>query len=317
MAKSAIVRWSAPEVILVATNLLEGHTLLLHAIYQAKLSRATVLLVHVIRPSFLRVNARDGEPSYLPSSAVRNVRSMLDATVKEFEREGILCEPIVLAGSPSEQIHLLVKSRAVDRVIVATRYATGLERLIEPSVAEELITTLEVPVCIIGRRTHPGPACSTPLGRVLLATSLHSSSAMLARFANTLAEVNHSQLALLHVLDNERMSEQQREMTRLLTQRNLSALVPIEARHRHKPIFLIREGDPATIILDEAGSLPQDIVVLGTSKPSMVSRILTNSVAHRVVLESQCPVLTVKYACPRSADEIHETVRSEAMSTHS
>ena len=62
MAKSAIVRWSAPEVILVATNLLEGHTLLLHAIYQAKLSRATVLLVHVIRPSFLRVNARDGEP---------------------------------------------------------------------------------------------------------------------------------------------------------------------------------------------------------------------------------------------------------------
>ena len=178
---------------------------------------------------------------------------------------------------------------SVDRVIVATRYATGVERLIEPSVAEELITTLEVPVCIIGRRTHPGPACSTPLGRVLLATSLHSSSAMLARFANTLAEVNHSQLARSHVLDNERMSEQQREMTRLLTQRNLSALVPIEARHRHKPIFLIREGDPATIILDEAGSLPQDIVVLGTSKPSMVSRILTNSVAHRVVLESQCP----------------------------
>jgi len=314
MAKSAIVRWGTPEVILVATNLLEGHTLLLHAIYQARLSRATVLLVHVIRPSFLRVDARQGEPSYLPASAVRTVRSILDATVKEFQREGILCEPIVLTGSPAEQIHLLVKSRAVDRVIVATRYATGVERLIEPSVAEELITTLEVPVCIIGRRTHPGPACSTPLGRVLLATSLHSSSAMLARFANTLAEVNHSQLTLLHVLDNEVMSEQQSEMTRLLTQRKLSALVPIEARHRHKPIFLIREGDPATIILDEAGSLPQDIVILGSPKPSMVSRILTNSVAHRVVVESQCPVITIKSSYRGSAEEIHGTGRTEAMS---
>ena len=51
MAKNAIARWSNPEVILVATTLLEDHTLMQHAMYQAKLSKASVLLVHVIPPS--------------------------------------------------------------------------------------------------------------------------------------------------------------------------------------------------------------------------------------------------------------------------
>jgi nucleotide-binding universal stress UspA family protein len=317
MALNLIVRWSTPGVILVATNLLEGHTLLLHAIYQAKLTRAKVLLVHVVRPSCLRPDVSHEAPSFLPSSAVRTVRAKLDEIVKEFQREGIPCEPIVLAGPPAEQIRRVVKSRSVDRVIVATRYASGIARLVEPSVAEELVTTLDVPVCIIGRRTHPGPACSTPLGRVLLATSLHSRSPMLARFASTLAESNHSPLTLLHVLDTSGMSDQQKELAQVVAYGKLSGLLPTEARHRHEPILLIREGDPATIILDEAGSFPQDVVVLGAPKPSMVSRILTNSVAHRVVVESQSPVITINSANVNAAGEAHEFTRTEEMSTHS
>ena len=62
----------------------------------------------------------------------------LDETVREFLHGGILCEPIILGGHPTEQIALLAKSRRVDRVIVGTRYASGIARLVEPSVAEEL-----------------------------------------------------------------------------------------------------------------------------------------------------------------------------------
>ena len=53
MAKNAIARWSNPELILVATTLLEDHSLMQHAMSQAKLSKASVLLVHVIPPSYL------------------------------------------------------------------------------------------------------------------------------------------------------------------------------------------------------------------------------------------------------------------------
>jgi nucleotide-binding universal stress UspA family protein len=316
MAQSAIVRWSNPKVILVATNLLEGQTLILHAMYQARLSGATVLLVHVVRRSFLRSDVLKGTPYFLPGPVLQSVKSKLDETVREFLHEGILCEPIMLAGHPAEQIALLAKSRCVDRVIAATRYASGVARLVEPSVAEELIATLDIPVCIIGRRAHPGPACGTPLGRVLMATALDSMSSTLGGFASTLAELNHSRLTLLHVLDNEGMSDQQLELARMVAQQKLASLIPKEARHRHEPVLLIRDGDPSTIILNEAGSLSQDVVILGTSNSSNVSRLLTNSVVHRVVIESQCPVITIRSLSARSDEEINKVTNTESMSTH-
>jgi nucleotide-binding universal stress UspA family protein len=294
MMQSAIVRWSNPEVILVATNLFDGYSLIMHAIYQAKLSHARVLLVHVIPPSYLVTEINCTPPFVVSSSALRVIRAKLDDLAREFEREGITCEPIILKGLPEKEIPSLVKSSSVGRVIVATRNTSGISRLVGMSVTEELIAGLEVPVCIIGPRTRPGAACDTPLGRVLLATSLHLDSLLLAGVASALAEPNHSQLTLLHVLNTEGMSERQRESARAMAQRRLCALVPNQSAHRVPPVFLVHEGDPATIILREAGSMAQDLIILGSPHPSMVSWLLDTSVVRRIAIESQCPVIVIR-----------------------
>lgn len=311
MKQSAVVRWSNPEVILVATSLLEGQSLLLHAIFQARLSKAKVLLVHVIPPPHLRRDDRDRALSFVPGPAVRAVKASLDEAAREFQSAGVLCEPIVLTGNPAEQISLLVKVRAVDRVIAGTRYASGVARLVEPSVAEELIATLEVPVCIIGRRTHPKVDCGVSLGNVLLAASLHSANPLLATFASTLAEINNARLILLHVLDPKAMGEQEGEMARFVTRQRLSALVPGGARHRYPPEFLIREGDPATVILRETGYFPQDILVLGSSI-STAPRLLSDSVVRRVIVESQSPVITIRSCHSNSGEEVHTSSTIES-----
>ena len=294
MTRSSIVRWSNPEVILVATNLFEGYSLIMHAIYQAKLSHARVLLVHVIPSSYLITEINCNPPSVAPSSALRAIRAKLDDLAREFEREGIACEPIVLKGAPEEEIPLLVKARAVDRVIVATRNASGIARFVGASVARELITRLEVPVCIIGRRNHPGAACGTPLGSVLFATSIHLDSLLLAGVASALAESNHSQLTLLHVLNTEGLNERERESARAMAQRRLCAMVPNQSAHKVPPVFLVHEGDPVPIILREAGSKAEDIIILGTPHPSMASWFLDTSVVRRVAIESQCPVIVIR-----------------------
>ena len=294
MTQKAIVRWSNPEVILVATNLFDGYSLVMHAIYQAKLSRARVLLVHVNPISSLMSEGTYGVPIRRPSPLVRSVKARLEETAADFRREGIECEPIVLKGVPEEEIPLLVKSRSVDRVIVATRNASGITRLVGVSVAEKLIAGLEVPVCIVGRSNHPGPACNTPLGRVLLATTLHLDSLLLAGVASALAESNHAQLTLLHVLNTEGMSERERESALAMTQRRVSALVPNQSAHWIPPKFLVHEGDPATIILREAGSMAQDLIILGSPHPSKVSWALDTSVVRRVVIESHCPVIVIR-----------------------
>src|SRR5450631_831155 len=121
MTENAAARWSDPGVILVATNLFEGYSLILHAIYQAKLSQARVLLVHVIPISRCMGEAACGRPFHLSSPLLRNVRTRLEEFLADFRREGIECEPIILNGLPELEIPLLVKSRSVDRVIVATR----------------------------------------------------------------------------------------------------------------------------------------------------------------------------------------------------
>ena len=316
MAKNAIARWSNPEVILVATTLLEDHKLMQHAMSQAKLSKASVLLVHVIPPSHLMTEDDCGSSFVLSSPTVRIIRAKLDQAAKEFQLEGILCEPIVLKGLPEEEIPALVKSRPVDRVIIATRGMSGVARLIEGSVAERLIDVLEVPVCVIGQRTLSAAAFETPLRRVLLATSLHSTSPLLACFASALAEVSHAHFTLLHVIVSEGMGEQQSEMAQFAARRRLSTLIPHEARHTFPPVLLVREGDPATIILEEAGLLLPDVVILGSPKSSTASRLFSSSIVHRVVLELECPVITIKSVPGSSAEEVHKVTRAEALSTH-
>ncbi len=303
-------------MILVATNLLEGQTLILHAINQAQLSRATVLLVHVIRPPDVMAEAVRGAPSFVPSSAVLAIRARMDEIAMEFQHSGILCEPIILTGHPAEQISELVKSRAVDRVIVATRYALGVARLVEHSVAEELVATIGVPVCIVGRRARLPRKIGAPLERIMLAISLHSTNLLLASFANTLATSSHSHLTLLHVLENSGLSGLDRDLARVSAYRRLSALIPPKNGQGRQPTLLIREGDPATVIVEEASLLSEDILIVGSPNPSVVSRFLTNSVVHRVVVEAHCPVFTLGRDSSISVENLAESAVTEMTFAH-
>lgn len=56
---------------------------------------------------------------------------------------------------------------------------------------------------------------------------------------------------------------------------------------------VIRQGSPATEILDHAGALPADLLVIGTHGRSGFERLLLGSVTERVLRKATCPVLTV------------------------
>jgi nucleotide-binding universal stress UspA family protein len=296
MAENTIVRWADPKVILVATNLAEDHTFMFQAIRQARLSRAKVLLVHVIPPLYLMTEAVYGTPIAQSNQVALDARAKLDELAAHFQWEGIDCEPIILSGAPEEQIPLLLKSRTVDRIIVAARNASGVERLIGGSVAEALISSLAVPVCTIGHHMGPVLARPTPPERILVAVSLEPESLVLASFASTLAEMHHARLTLLHVLDLTGMSGQDQELARFKARQKLAELIPKSARHRHQPVLLVPHGDPTKVIPEAAGSMSHDLVILGGPVPSLFSSLLGANVVHRVIVEAKCPVITIKSA---------------------
>ncbi len=66
--------------------------------------------------------------------------------------------------------------------------------------------------------------------------------------------------------------------------------LPVEAR--------IAQGDPVHTILDHAGALPADLLVIGSHGRSGLSRVVLGSVAEEVIARASCPVLTIPPHAP-------------------
>jgi nucleotide-binding universal stress UspA family protein len=290
MDKAFLQRWGNPDTILLATNLQDAPHLVPHAIAQAKLSGSKILLVHVIEPEYLRTNPAQGLPFVIPGPAMRAVQTKLNRIVKQFQQEGILCEPIVLKGIAREEIPALIKKRAVDRVIVGTRSAEIIERILLGSVAEDLLHEVDVPVCVVGPHVRPQIRPDQEPASILFATSFYHESQQSAQLAIEIANLHQSHLTLLHVLPNGQEYEEFYEQRKV----QLLNLITEEAKLWSSPSIAIREGDPAAEILAEATRLSADLIILGTTGASKTARLLAAGVVHRVIAQAKAPVITLR-----------------------
>jgi len=312
MIDSALYRWSHPKRILVATNLLDGPSVMLHAVQQAKISHAEILLVHVIRPAQFRVGRDSEQPFVLPGPALRAAQAALNQLTCTFEREGILCEPIILKGNPVDQISLLVKDRDVDRVIVASEVHRGIERLLIGSLAEELAGTLDIPVCIVGHRACYQGEHTRP--KVLVATSFRPGSSLCARFGAELAKASGGSLTLLHVMETRPADPAAcRHARRDVFQKLRNSLGEDEAAEL-KLRLEVRGGYPAAEILEASRSPQHDLIILGSPAESLVIRIMGSSVIHQILGEANCPVLIVKPGESVTRSLTHQLLHSDPIS---
>lgn len=58
---------------------------------------------------------------------------------------------------------------------------------------------------------------------------------------------------------------------------------------------LVKEGKPATVILQGVASIEPDLVVMGSHGRSKLDHLLIGSVAERVIRKAPCDVLVVKF----------------------
>src|SRR5512135_2136276 len=71
---------------------------------------------------------------------------------------------------------------------------------------------------------------------------------------------------------------------------------------------LLRHGDAAEEILDEAERLGCDLIVMGTHGRTGFARFLMGSVAEAVLRKAPCPVLTVKAPFPAPSPVMTEPI---------
>ncbi|HKQ86754.1 MAG TPA: universal stress protein [Candidatus Acidoferrales bacterium] len=188
-----------------------------------------------------------------------------------------------------------IRSCAADMVVVGTHGRTGAQKLLLGSIAEDIFRRSPVPVLTIGPCTKIGAHNAGRFYCVLFATDFTPHSLFAAPYAISLAKENQARLILFHVIrESERQYGAARSAVDASTQ-ELGKIVPEHAELRHRPEVVLGYGEPAERILQVAREDHADLIVLGVSSQHLgAATHLGRAVAHKVVANAPCPVLTVR-----------------------
>lgn len=264
----------------------------------AKQHGARIVLVHAV------MSMTPAAPEFIPvpASFYEELRELaerqLEASVQALRKDGLAVEPRVMAEPAVSAVLAAAEEAKADLIVVGTRGATGLKRLLLGSTAARIVREASCPVL-----TVPVGAKVTP-HRALVATDFSEDAAAAAEAAATLlsgASDGRNKMILLHAyrypsalsrLEGEALVEaitatDEAARKELATLAEKLARPGLEIETRAEP------GEPAEAILERARDLDVDLIAMGTHGRSALKRLFLGSNAERVLPASTCPVLTV------------------------
>lgn len=204
-----------------------------------------------------------------------------------------------LATGIWQTLERAVTDYAIDLIVLGTHGRTGTQKLLLGSVAEEIFRRSRVPVLTIGPSERHGAHKAARFRRVLFPTDFTPESLAAAPYAISVAQENEARLILLHVTKEPEARPVVRAvedaMSNLLFQ--LREIVPTSAEPWCRLEAVVQFGNPAEQILKVAKERDADLIVLGVRDPGPFMGAATHlerNTAHKVVVHSGCPVLTVR-----------------------
>jgi len=186
----------------------------------------------------------------------------------------------------------------VDLIVMGTHGRKGVSRALLGSAAEEIFRKASCPVLTVGPHVSQNTERRLAMKQILFATDFSPESLAALPFAVSLAQEHQSNLTLLNVTGKAEVGElvhagQYAESTL----RRLQSLVPAGAELWCEPKCRVEQGPEAEKIMEVAIALGADLIVLGVRAPqggAGATTHLLQSIAHQVVVNAQCPVLTVR-----------------------
>lgn len=297
-------QWCAPGVILVVTELSDELSLLPHAIKQARQSGAKVVLAHLVVPQD-RVSGGRSPAQSRADYGIQEARAILERMARQLRWLGIACEAAVLNGYPEVEIPSIARSCFADRAIIGLGAGSNLADGCIPNVSEQVLSSLDVPTCVIGRRVGLG-SHSNRLGKnITLAVSLGSDCDIPLSFASRLAQEQHAKLTVLHVCDRNDCGRAASVRTPASVASSLPALTWRETELLCPAEIKVRQGNVTEEILKHAVSTNQDLLLLCSPGIPPAGQPWRTSVSYRVFSEAECPVLVLpkKFGVARLADQ--------------
>ncbi|HEX4065906.1 MAG TPA: universal stress protein [Acidobacteriaceae bacterium] len=289
---NSVTAFAAPGKIVVATDLSDAEYLLPHAIAQARISGASLILVHAVLPHESMPVESGAVPYYDPLRMDRDARLMLEKLARDVRDQGIECATAVRHGYVPDVIAEVVANAAAGRLILGTHGRRGLRKFVLGSVARQLLEIVEVPVCTVGPRAHQGirGAPRTILHPVSLA-GLHEASAALSM---SLGKQFGAQVVLLHIITAASPQARAPETAIAAATEELNRLVPEWAKAWTKVEAKVASGAVVSEILTVAHETDAGLIVLGVHAPAHSWLPGTEPAAYKILVSAPCPVLSLR-----------------------
>jgi nucleotide-binding universal stress UspA family protein len=202
--------------------------------------------------------------------------------------------PCLLEGSPKVVIPQLADRHQPSMIVLGTHGGGWLGRGVIGSVAEQILRSTRWPSLTVGPSVGLMSSKPVPFERLLIATNFSPSGSRAIIDAMSLAVRFGAAIDVLHVVSEdaiekpERVSDLQKSLD--LT---LDALVPQEARKMCEPKLFVEVGNAHERICAHIRERSIDLLVLGIRKTSHLALEMRTSRAFRMIVDAQCPVLTI------------------------
>jgi nucleotide-binding universal stress UspA family protein len=266
-----------------------------YALGLAKQYGAKVHGLHVRFPSTYPIVGPEALPAVIEAA-----QEQAECEAKEMHEmlAGVPHDVTVVDGDLWPVLQDMVGQKKIDLLVMGTRGRTGVSRALLGSVAEETFRKSACPVLTVGPNVSRNTERRLAMKEILFATDFSSESLAALPFAVSLAQEHLSNLTLLNVAGKSAAGELVHEgQYAESTLRRLRTLVPAEAELWCEPKCRVEQGEQAAKIMGVAVAIGADLIVLGVRSPQGgvgAATHLLRSVAHEVVVNAQCPVLTLR-----------------------
>lgn len=296
----------------------------------AKEFDARIFLCHVVPSAYMVSSHITPYVDYttMESQRLNNARDRLEELAEEY---GLDENIRVEIGTPADAIERMVTQENFDMVIAATYGGSGLKRYLIGSVTDRLVKTLSCPLLVLHPTETDKvdiAAQKIKLKKILVGCDFSTDSGLAFDYALSLAQEFQTELHLAHVVQRldefdplgpdyaklrqdgamgwersdfpifesvskEDIEKHRAEIVSRLEQQ-LEKMLPEETKSWCSPVTAILEGQPYKALLEYAGKVDADMIVLGVRGHGLLESFLVGSTADRVISQAKCPVLAIR-----------------------
>lgn len=210
---------------------------------------------------------------------------------------GIDAESLICEGEPPEVIVDIAREKKADLIAMGTYGRRGLKRLVMGSVTSKVIVSSPVDVLVVKK---PCSECTGDYKSILVPFDGSEFGKKALRRACELSRSEASSITVLYVIPRyEEMVEFFRTASIRKSLYGEAEKIIAAAKEISSVLGValnteIQEGQAAEKIVDTAGRLGNDLIVMGSHGYSGINKAIMGSTAERVIMSASCPILVAK-----------------------